>query len=58
MYQKHHSIGEWDGLSEKDFFTIVDVFKPFQAKIEQLILFGSRARGDFKETSDIDLSIF
>ena len=26
-------------------------------KIERVILFGSRARGDFKRTSDIDLAV-
>ena len=26
--------------------------------VERVILFGSRARGDFKQTSDIDLAVF
>ncbi len=26
-------------------------------KIKKLIIFGSRARGDFKETSDIDIAV-
>ena len=28
-----------------------------ECKIEKIILFGSRARGDFKKTSDIDLAV-
>ena len=28
-----------------------------ECKIEKIILFGSRARGDFKQTSDIDLAV-
>lgn len=28
-----------------------------QNKIEKVILFGSRARGDYKRTSDIDLAV-
>jgi predicted nucleotidyltransferase len=28
-----------------------------ECKIEKIILFGSRARGDFKQASDIDLAV-
>jgi len=29
-----------------------------KSQIEKVVLFGSRARGDFKKTSDIDLAFF
>ena len=31
--------------------------KPEQTKIEKIILFGSAARGDFSQTSDLDIAI-
>lgn len=34
---------------------IINVIKEFGAN--KIILFGSRARGDFKESSDIDIAI-
>ena len=34
---------------------ILDVIKEFG--VNKIILFGSRARGDFKDTSDIDIAI-
>jgi len=36
---------------------IVDITKKYGIKIEQIILFGSRARGNFKEGSDWDILI-
>ena len=32
-------------------------YENFKNDIKKLILFGSRARGDFKRTSDIDLAV-
>lgn len=46
------------GLSETDFFKIIDILKKYKEKIEWVKIFGSRSRGDYKETSDIDLAIF
>ncbi|MBQ7563678.1 MAG: nucleotidyltransferase domain-containing protein [Lachnospiraceae bacterium] len=42
------------GIREK----VIEEIRLFagQYKIERVILFGSRARGDFKERSDIDLA--
>ncbi|RKD32263.1 HI0074 family nucleotidyltransferase substrate-binding subunit [Thermohalobacter berrensis] len=45
------------GISKKDFYKIINVFKKYSDIIEKAILFGSRARGDYKETSDIDIAI-
>lgn len=46
------------GLSETDFFKIIDIFKKYKEKIEWVKIFGSRSREDYKETSDIDLAVF
>lgn len=43
------------GIKEKVLLEIKELAKKYN--IEQVILFGSRARGDFKERSDIDLAI-
>ncbi len=45
------------GIDKKSFYKIINVFTPYAAMIEKVILFGSRARGDYKEASDIDLAI-
>lgn len=45
------------GLSETDFFKIIDILKKYKEKIEWTKIFGSRSRGDYKDTSDIDLLI-
>lgn len=42
------------GISHKSFQIIQDTFKQYP-QIEQVILFGSRAKGNFKKRSDIDL---
>ena len=44
------------GIKKEIFNDIIGVFKKFDS-IEKVYLFGSRARGDFKDTSDIDLAI-
>ena len=44
------------GLSEKVIENLVNLFSAFD-KIEEVTLFGSRAKGTFKEGSDIDLSL-
>ena len=45
------------GLSKHDFYTIINVFRNYSMIIEEAILFGSRARGDYKPISDIDIAI-
>lgn len=44
------------GLSETELSTLREVFTKFDA-IEEVILFGSRARGSHQKASDIDLAI-
>jgi predicted nucleotidyltransferase len=44
------------GLSHNNFVLLKSILKPLQAS-SKLFLFGSRARGDFKKYSDIDLLI-
>ena len=44
------------GLDENTIKIIRDIGKQY-AGIEKILLFGSRASGDYKETSDIDLAI-
>lgn len=43
------------GLKDNLLKQIIDLAK--QHNIKKLILFGSRARGDFKKKSDIDLAV-
>ena len=45
------------GLSENNYQILMNTLKKYKADIIWVKLFGSRARGDFKETSDIDLAI-
>lgn len=44
------------GLSEKTQQQILSVLKKY-AKIEKVILYGSRSKGNFKNGSDIDLTV-
>jgi len=43
------------GLSKKDYEKIKKVIE--NNKEYKIVLFGSRARGDYKQTSDIDLAV-
>ncbi|MCT4594240.1 MAG: HI0074 family nucleotidyltransferase substrate-binding subunit [Anaeromicrobium sp.] len=45
------------GISKKDFYKIINIFKEYSSIIEKVIIFGSRARGDYRDNSDIDLTI-
>ena len=44
------------GLVENDLQALVGVLKQFPA-VEQAIIFGSRAKGTFKNGSDVDLAL-
>lgn len=44
------------GLSEKNISSIQSVFAKYP-EIESVILYGSRAKGNFKPGSDIDLTV-
>ncbi len=44
------------GLSEENLQRIIDVFERFPY-IQQAILYGSRAKGNFKNGSDIDITL-
>ena len=44
------------GLYDKSFSLILDSFKSFP-EIEKVIIYGSRAMGNYKKGSDIDLAI-
>lgn len=43
------------GIREQVIKEIIDFAKKYD--VEKVLLFGSRARGDFKRTSDIDLAV-
>jgi len=45
------------GIGKRVFYEIVNTFKDYSEIVEEVILFGSRARGDFKQSSDIDLAV-
>lgn len=44
------------GLKEKDLIDIIDFFKQFTA-IKEAIIFGSRAKGNYKHGSDVDIAL-
>jgi len=44
------------GLSEENTQTILETIRPYK-EIEQAVIFGSRAMGNFKPTSDIDIAL-
>lgn len=44
------------GLNDEVIFNIVNILKKYP-EISSAMLFGSRARGDFKITSDIDIAL-
>lgn len=44
------------GLKEEILNDIINVFKKYET-LEKAYLFGSRARGDYKDISDIDIAI-
>lgn len=46
---------EGTGIRQDVLKEICDLAEKYQ--IQKVILFGSRARGDFKRTSDIDLAV-
>jgi len=45
------------GITEKSFRLMMEAIAGFQ-EIEKVIIFGSRAMGNYKPGSDIDLAIF
>lgn len=48
------ALSQKTGIRQSVINEIIDLAKKYD--VEKLILFGSRARGDFKERSDIDLA--
>jgi len=45
------------GIYEKSYDLIINAIKSFH-EIEKAIIFGSRAMGNFKKGSDVDIAIF
>lgn len=44
------------GIKKEIFKDIINTFKKYE-KIEEAYIFGSRARGDYKDISDIDIAL-
>ena len=44
------------GLTERDIKYIIESIKTF-SEIKEVVLFGSRAKGKFKNGSDVDMAI-
>lgn len=44
------------GITDKSFHLLINTFSSYP-EVEQVIIFGSRAKGNFKKGSDIDLTI-
>ena len=55
MYTVFEELKAATGIREQVLNEIIDFAKKYDVK--KVILFGSRARGDFKRTSDIDLAV-
>ncbi len=51
-----NNIAQRIGLSETDFFEIILILEK-NFSIDEAIIFGSRAKGNFKNGSDIDLAL-
>lgn len=45
------------GLDEKVISDIIEILKKYE-EIESAKIFGSRARGDYRKASDIDIALF
>ena len=45
------------GIGKKAFYEIMNTFRDYSDIVKEVILFGSRARGDFKQSSDIDIAV-
>lgn len=45
------------GLTREEFFVLSDIFVRYRMDIKWVMLFGSRAVGDYQQASDIDLAI-
>lgn len=45
------------GLNEEIMENIIDIIKQY-SEVEKAVIFGSRARGDYKKASDIDIALF
>jgi len=43
------------GLTDDDLIRIIEVFSKFN-EIDEVIIYGSRAKGNFKPSSDIDIT--
>jgi uncharacterized protein len=56
MHQSNNNQHMPFGIDEIDFEKIKQIFADEKA-IEKIILFGSRAKGNFKSGSDIDLAV-
>ncbi len=44
------------GINDRSYEEMINLFKSFDG-LDKVYIFGSRARGDYKITSDIDLAI-
>ena len=45
------------GLSKAQFDTFMKILSSHKDEISQVKLFGSRARGDYKKNSDVDIAV-
>ena len=49
-------LSEKTGIKQKVMDEIIDLARKYQ--VEKVIIFGSRARGDYRKRSDIDLAFY
>lgn len=46
------------GLSERDFWLVREILRQEFADLEKAVIFGSRAKGNFRPGSDIDMAVW
>ena len=55
-YKKGNKMQKF-GLDEKVIEDIIEILKKYE-EVESAKIFGSRARGDYRKASDIDIALF
>ena len=52
-----NSLNPYYGVGKQDYFKIISILSEYDNVIESCFIFGSRARGDHKKSSDVDFAV-